>query len=106
PYTLASDTFDILVQGESAHAAQPLEGIDALAIACSMVTELQKIVSREIDPYDPLVISVTEIHAGNAYNVIAAEARLRGTIRSGRDETRERAGQRLRQIVEGVAAMH
>ncbi|WP_292272118.1 amidohydrolase, partial [Mesorhizobium sp.] len=53
PYTLACDTFDITVTGNSAHAAKPSEGVDAIAVACSIVTEMQKIVAREIDPYDP-----------------------------------------------------
>lgn len=106
PYTLANDTFDIIVTGTSAHAAKPSDGIDALAVACAMVGELQKIVSREIDPFDPLVISVTGIEAGGAYNIIAAEAKLKGTIRSGHEETRQRAWQRLRQILEGFAALH
>lgn len=106
PYTLACDIFDVVVTGNSAHAAKPSEGIDAIAVACSMVTELQKIVSREIDPYDPLVISITGIEGGGAYNVIAAEARLKGTIRSGHDETRQKAWRRLRQVLEGVAATH
>jgi amidohydrolase len=106
PYTLACDIFDVTVTGNSAHAAKPSEGVDAIAVACSMVSELQKIVSREIDPYDPLVISVTGIEGGGAYNVIAAEARLRGTIRSGHEGTRQKAWRRLRQILEGVAASH
>jgi amidohydrolase len=106
PYTLACDIFDVIVTGNSAHAAKPSEGVDAIAVACSMVTELQKIVAREIDPYDPLVISVTGIEGGGAYNVIAAEARLKGTIRSGHEETRQKAWTRLRQILEGVAATH
>ncbi|MDX3973732.1 amidohydrolase [Shinella sp.] len=106
PYTLACDIFDVVVTGNSAHAAKPSEGVDAIAVACSMVTELQKIVAREIDPYDPLVISVTGIEGGGAYNVIAAEARLKGTIRSGHEETRQKAWTRLRQILEGVAATH
>ncbi|MER9420511.1 amidohydrolase [Mesorhizobium sp. M0306] len=106
PYTLACDIFDITVTGNSAHAAKPSEGVDAIAIACSIVTELQKIVSREIDPYDPLVVSITGIEGGGAYNVIAAEARLKGTIRSGHEATRQHAWKRLRQIVEGVASSH
>ncbi|WP_287150839.1 amidohydrolase, partial [Mesorhizobium sp.] len=106
PYTLACDTFDIIVKGNSAHAAKPSEGIDAIAVACSMVTELQKIVSREIDPYDPLVVSITGIEGGGAYNVIADEARLKGTIRSGHEATRQHAWKRLRQIVEGLASSH
>jgi amidohydrolase len=106
PYTLACDIFDVIVTGNSAHAAKPSEGIDAIAVACSMVSELQKIVSREIDPYDPLVVSVTGIEGGGAYNVIAAEARLKGTIRSGHEATRQKAWRRLQQILEGVAATH
>ncbi|MER8855959.1 amidohydrolase [Mesorhizobium australicum] len=106
PYTLACDIFDITVTGNSAHAARPSEGVDAIAVTCSMVTELQKIVSREIDPYDPLVVSITGIEGGGAYNVNAAEARLKGTIRSGHEATRQYAWKRLRQIVEGVASSH
>lgn len=106
PYTLACDIFDVVVTGNSAHAAKPSDGVDAIAVACSMVTELQKIVSREIDPYDPLVVSVTGIEGGGAYNVIAPEVRLKGTIRSGHEETRQKAWRRLRQILEGVAATH
>ena len=106
PYTLACDTFDIRVTGSAAHAAKPYEGVDAIAVACSMVTELQKIVAREIDPYDPLVISVTTINGGNAYNVIAGKVSLKGTIRSGSDTTRERAWRRVRTVLEGIAASH
>ncbi|CDX59795.1 Uncharacterized hydrolase y4tI [Mesorhizobium plurifarium] len=106
PYTLACDTFDVLVTGSAAHAAKPYEGIDALAIACSTVGELQKIVSRETDPYDPLVISVTAIDGGNAYNVTAGKVAFKGTIRSGSDATRERAWRRLREVLEGIAASH
>ncbi|KQU79684.1 amidohydrolase [Mesorhizobium sp. Root102] len=106
PYTLACDTFDVVVTGSAAHAAKPYEGIDAIPVACSMVGELQKIVSREIDPYDPLVISVTGINGGNAYNVIAGKVTLKGTIRSGSDATRERAWRRVRAILEAIATAH
>ncbi|MER8933037.1 MULTISPECIES: M20 metallopeptidase family protein [Mesorhizobium] len=106
PYTLACDTFDAVVTGSAAHAAKPHEGVDALAVACSLVTELQKIVSREIDPYDPLVISVTAINGGNANNVSAGKVALKGTIRSGSDATRERVWRRVRAIAEGMAASH
>jgi amidohydrolase len=106
PYTLACDTFDVVVTGSAAHAAKPYEGIDAIAVACSMVGELQKIVSREIDPYDPLVISVTGINGGNAYNVIAGKVTLKGTIRSGSDATRVRAWRRVRTILEAIATAH
>lgn len=106
PYTLACDIFDVVITGNSAHAAKPSDGVDAIAVACSMVTELQKIVSREIDPFDPLVISITGIEGGGAYNVIAPEVRLKGTIRSGHEETRQKAWRRLRHILESLAAAH
>lgn len=106
PCTLACDTFDIVIGGRSSHAANPSEGVDAIIVACTMVSEFQKIVSREINPYFPLVISVTGIEGGGAYNVIASEARLKGTIRSGHESTRQQAWTRLRQVAQGVASCH
>lgn len=106
PYTLACDIFDATVTGSSAHAAKPSEGVDAIAAAAAMVSELQKIVAREIDPYDPLVISVTGFEGGGAYNVIADKVRLKGTIRSGSEATRAKAWRRLREILNGVAQSH
>jgi amidohydrolase len=107
PYTLASDIFDAIVSGASAHAAKPAEGIDAIACACAMVGEIQKIVARETDAFDPLIISVTGIEGGGgAYNVIADKVHLRGTIRSGSEATRLRAQRRLGEILKGVAQSH
>jgi amidohydrolase len=106
PYTLACDIFDVIVTGSSAHAAKPSEGIDAIAAACAMVTEIQKIVARETDPFDPLVISVTGIEGGGAYNVIAEKVHLKGTIRSGSEATRRNAQRRLGEILKGVAEGH
>ena len=106
PYTLASDIFDATVTGASAHAAKPSEGVDAIAAACAMVAEIQKIVARETDAFDPLVISVTGIEGGGAYNVIADKVRLKGTIRSGSAATRQRAQRRLGEILKGVAQSH
>ncbi|WP_292214414.1 peptidase dimerization domain-containing protein [Mesorhizobium sp.] len=73
PAYMGQHIFDVSVTGVSAHPAKPSDGVDALVVACAMVGELQKIVSREIDPYYPLVISVTGIEAGGAYNIIAAQ---------------------------------
>lgn len=106
PYTLACDIFDATVTGSSAHAAKPSEGVDAIAAAAAMVSEIQKIVAREIDPYDPLVISVTGFEGGGAYNVIADKVRLKGTIRSGNEATRAKVWRRLREILTGVALSH
>lgn len=106
PYTLASDIFDITVQGTAAHAAKPHEGIDAIAIGCSLVGELQKLVSRETGPFDPLVLSVTRFHAGQSYNVLAGEVAISGTVRSGDDATRVRALRRLEEVATAIAAVH
>ncbi|MGE0239948.1 MAG: M20 family metallopeptidase [Parvibaculaceae bacterium] len=106
PYTLASDIFDAVVTGSSAHAAKPSEGVDAIVAACAMVAEIQKIVARETDPFDPLVVSVTGIEGGGAYNVIADKVHLKGTIRSGNEATRLRAHKRLGEILKGVAQSH
>lgn len=106
PYTLASDIFDVTVTGVSAHAAKPSEGVDAIAAACAMVGEVQKIVARETDPFDPLVISITGIEGGGAYNIIADKVHLKGTIRSGSEATRLRAQKRLSEILKGVAQSH
>ena len=103
-FTLASDTFDIVVRGKSAHAAKPHEGVDAIAIGCALVSELQKLVSRETDPLDALIVSVTGFKGGGSYNVIADEVEMRGTIRSGRPETRARAHHRLGALAGGLAA--
>ncbi len=105
-FTLASDIFNIVIKGRSAHAARPNEGIDAIAVGASIVSELQKIVSRETDAFDPLVVSITGFAGGGAYNVIADRVELRGTIRSGRPGTRQRAHQRLTEIVSGLAGSH
>jgi amidohydrolase len=106
PYTLACDVFDVTVSGVSAHAAKPSEGVDAIVAACAMVTEIQKIVARETDPFDPLVVSITGIEGGGAYNIIADKVHLKGTIRSGSEATRMRAQKRLGEILKGVAQSH
>src|SRR4029078_3243531 len=106
PYTLACDFLDAIVTGSSAHAAKPSEGVDAITAACAMVSEVQKIVARETDPYDPLVVSITGIEGGGAYNVIAEKVHLKGTIRSGSEATRQRAQRRLAEILNGVAQSH
>ncbi len=106
PYTLASDIFDIAITGRSAHAAKPAEGIDTITIAATLVNELHKIVARETDAFDPLILSVTGIQGGGAYNIIADRTTLRGTIRSGSNATRERAHRRLHEITRAIAQAH
>ncbi|HEY7763719.1 MAG TPA: amidohydrolase [Aestuariivirgaceae bacterium] len=105
-YTLAADGFDIIIKGASAHAAKPQEGVDAIAIGCAIVSEIQKIVSREADVLKPLIISVTTFSGGGSYNVIADQVLLKGTVRSGDQKSRDMAHRRLEEIVTGVARLH
>ena len=78
----AMDSFDITITGQGCHAGMPHKGIDPIVIAAQIVTALQGIVSRTIDPLDSAVLSITKIHAGDAYNVIPGQVSLAGTCRS------------------------
>ena len=104
PVMAASDHFEIIVTGHGAHAAMPHRGIDPVVAAAQMVTALQTISSRTIDPLDGVVVSVTQFHAGDTWNVIPERVMLRGTVRSFRPEVQDQAETALRRIAEGVAA--
>ena len=91
PLMAATDQFRLVFKGKGGHAAFPHLTTDPLATAASAVTMLQQLVSREIDPTDAVVLSVTQFHAGSAYNVIADQAELMGTCRTLTPETRVHA---------------
>src|SRR5205823_426970 len=95
--------FDITVTGRGAHGARPEAGIDPVIVASHIPTALQSIVSRNVRPVDTAVLSVTQIHAGDAYNVIPEKAVLRGTVRSFSKATMSLVEERMRRIAEGVA---
>jgi hippurate hydrolase len=95
--------FDIEITGKGAHGAYPETGIDAVVVAAQMVTALQTVISRNMRASDAAVLSVTKIHAGDAYNVIPQTARLSGTVRAFSREVVERIEQRMREIATGVA---
>jgi amidohydrolase len=94
--------FMIVVTGKGGHAASPHLGIDPVVAAAQLVTALQAIVSRSLDPFDSAVISVTTIEAGEAYNVIPQSAELKGTVRYFRNEVRDLIMLRMRECVEHV----
>jgi len=77
----AVDFFDIVIKGGGGHAAMPHLTEDPLVASCQLVNSLQTIVSRSVDPNDAVVVSITSIQAGDAYNVIPAEVKLKGTLR-------------------------
>ena len=96
--------FDIDVIGRGAHGARPESGVDPVLAAAHIATALQSIVSRNVRPVETAVVSVTQIHAGDAYNVIPQSARLSGTVRAFSNEVMELIGRNLARIAEGVAA--
>ena len=103
PIMAAADTFELIVTGRGAHAAMPHKGIDPIVVAAQIVTALQTVSSRAVDPMDGVVVSVTQFHAGDTWNVIPERAILRGTARAFRAEVHDRIEPAIRRIAEGVA---
>jgi hippurate hydrolase len=91
----AFDTFEVIVEGQGSHGAMPHQGIDPIAISAQLYQSWQLIVSRSVNPTDAAVISVTQIHAGDAWNVIPDAVTLRGTVRTLRPQTREMIKQQM-----------
>lgn len=106
PAMAAFDIFEVTVTGQGAHAAMPHQGIDPVVAASQIVTALQTIVSRRSDPLDTVVVSVTQFHAGDTWNVIPHEAVLRGTVRTFKTELSERAEADIQRIATGIAEAH
>jgi amidohydrolase len=95
--------FDIAVVGRGAHGARPESGVDPVVVAAHITTALQTVVARNVRPTDTAVLSVTQIHAGDAYNVIPERAAIRGTVRAFSTETMELIRSRMERIAAGVA---
>jgi hippurate hydrolase len=105
PIMAATDEFDLSINGRGGHAAQPHRTIDPILAGSQLHIAIQSIVSRNIDPLDSLVISVTKFNAGEAYNVIPETAKLSGTVRTLSKETRAYAEKRIRDAAAGIAAV-
>ena len=96
--------FDIVVEGRGAHGAHPDHGVDPVVAAAQLVGALQSVVSRNIRPAQAAVLSVTQFHAGDAYNVIPATARLAGTVRTFSKSVMATVEERMTELAHGVAA--
>ncbi len=96
--------FDIKIEGKGAHGARPESSVDPVLVASHITAALQSIVSRNAAPTDTLVISVTKIHSGDAYNVIPQSATMGGTVRAFTKEVMAQAEQRMAEIAGNVAA--
>jgi len=104
PAMAGADFFDITISGYGAHGAMPERSRDPVVIAMALGQALQTIVSRNVDPTQAAVLSITQIHAGSAYNVIPGEAKLAGTVRAFSDDVRALIRERMRAICTGIAA--
>ncbi len=87
PAMAAFDIFEIVITGKGAHAAMPQLGIDPIVTGAQIVGALQTVASRRVEPLDPVVVSVTQFHAGDTWNVIPETAVIRGTVRTFKKET-------------------
>ena len=104
PLMGAFDIFEIVATGKGAHAAMAYTGKDPMLFVAHAISALQTIVSRNLHPLDAGVVSVTQVHGGDTWNVIPQEVVLRGTVRSFRPEVQDMIEQRMRGIVAGIAA--
>ncbi|WP_316231912.1 M20 aminoacylase family protein [Bradyrhizobium sp. SZCCHNR1051] len=104
PAMAGADFFDIRISGYGAHGAMPERSKDAVVIATSVAQAIQTIVSRNVEPLQAAVVSITQIHAGSAYNVIPGDAWLCGTVRAFSDPVRALVRERMRAICAGMAA--
>jgi amidohydrolase len=106
PMMASFDIFEIELTGRGSHAALPHTGIDPVVAASALVQALQTIASRNVDPIESAVVSVTQVHAGDTWNVIPDEAVVRGTTRAFRPEVQDLVERRMREICSGIAATY
>lgn len=104
PLMAAADGFAVEIKGAGSHAAVPEAGVDPIVAAAQIVTALQSIVSRNVSALHSAVISVTQIHSGNSWNIIPGTAVLEGTIRTFDESVRSTVLERFRKVVTGIAA--
>src|SRR4029079_17050990 len=102
----AADLFTLDLLGSVGHGAFPHECVDPIAVAAQVITNLQQVVSRETDPFDSVVISVTTLEAGTARNVIPGSARIGGTVRTLSLARREEVRDAMERVIAGVTSAH
>jgi hippurate hydrolase len=99
----SADVFHITIRGKGCHAADPASGVDPVLVGAHIITNLQTIVSREVDPNDPAVVSVTCVDAGTATNIIPETARVSGTFRCFSDTIRDRICESIKRVAKQTA---
>ena len=106
PMMAAADRLYIDIEGVGGHAARPHVSIDTVLVGAQIVSQIQSIVSRNVDPLEAAVVSITQFNAGTADNIIPQTARLSGTARSLTPEVRDLLEKRLHEVVEGTAKLY
>ncbi len=104
PIFASSDRFHITISGKGGHAAAPHQTIDPTSVSVDIYNALQKIVSREVDPFEPCVLSVPVFEASKAHNVIPTSTRIRGTLRTFNPEVRSFIRSRIEEVVKGYSS--
>lgn len=99
-----SHGFRIYLNGKSCHVAKPHQGVDAIAMAVRVYSDIQIMRARELNPFDPVIIGIGEIHGGHANNVICDQVMMHGTIRTHRNDLDTHIYNRIEQIAQSVAA--
>jgi amidohydrolase len=102
PFLPSSDRFTIEILGQGGHGAMPDSARDPIVAAGHVITMLQTIVSREVAPKDPVVVTIGDLHAGTTFNVIPERATLRGTVRCFDSDVRRTMPERIERIVDGI----
>ena len=106
PMMGAPDTFWITIRGKGGHGAMPHQAVDSIAIGAQVVTNLQHVVSRNTDPIDNVVVSVTKFTGGTAHNVIPGRVEMLGTVRTLDPEVRKQVPELMERVVKGVTEAH
>lgn len=106
PLMAAVECFRLMIQGKGGHGAMPHQTIDSIVVSAQIITALQTIVSRTVDPIQSAVVTVGELHAGNALNVIADSAKMSGTVRYFNPDFQGYFHQRIEQIIAGICQAH
>ena len=105
PLLASVDEFHVTIKGTGGHAAMPHATIDPIVVTSQIITALQSVVARNVDPIDTVVVSVTNFHSGSgAFNIIPDEAKLIGTVRTFNNDTRDKVIMRMKSIIDGVSA--
>ena len=103
PVFASADMLELTIHGRGGHAAMPQDAVDPIVIAAQIITALQNLISRETSPFSPAVITIAQMHAGTAFNIIPETAELRGTMRAFSPEHRAYLTRRVQEVASGIA---